>query len=589
MTLDSDLLSAGIEHHKAGRLEQAYEIYRSLLAADPDNVTVRSWLGAVCIDLERDAEATSYLAEALRLDPNHHAAYNNLGMLLSKQGRIPAAIESFHRAAQLNPNSAQTHLNLAAALQRGGRRDEAIESYRRAAQLDPDSRRANSQLARLLHEAGRAVEAVPYFRQIARLKRDDPSAHFELAVALAAAGQTGEAIAVYQETLRLKPDSARTCVNLASLFIEKMEFDEARRWACRAIQMQPRIAEAHYNLSIALSKQGNLAEAIEQCDHAISIRPHYAEAHHNRASVLLLLGRMQEGLAEYEWRFRSSDFPPFHTRWKSWDGRSPEGRTIVLVAEQGLGDTMQFVRYANALAARGARVIVECPSALHPLLARTPGVERWISPTDPAPDADGGVPLLSMPYRMRTTLEAVPAEIPYIFADEERIAAWRERLAGFREFNVGIVWQGNPQVPADQQRSIPLARFAPLARTPGVRLFSLQYGYGVEQLDSVSEAWGIVDFGGELNATGGAFMDTAAIMKHLDLVVTSDTAAAHLAGALGVQVWVALQMVPDWRWLLDRDDSPWYPTMRLFRQTRLADWDGVFERVAAELGRLVRA
>jgi hypothetical protein len=334
-------------------------------------------------------------------------------------------------------------------------------------------------------------------------------------------------------------------------------------------------------------KQGDPAAAIAEFDRAIALKPTYAEAHHNRASALLLLGRMEQGLAEYEWRFRSRDFPPFRPRWKPWDGGAAEGRTIALVAEQGLGDTLQFVRYAAPLATRGARVIVECPAALCPLLARTPGVSQWITAEDTAPEADGCVPMMSMPYRMGTTLETIPSDVPYLFADEERARAWREKLAHYETFNVGIAWQGNPHCPGDSQRSIPLAHFEPLSKVAGVRLFSLQKGPGAEQLDVVREAWGVVDFGEALDASGGAFMDTAAIMNELDLVITSDTAHAHLAGGLGARVWVALQRVPDWRWLLARDDSPWYPTMRLFRQSRAGDWQGVLARIAEELAHAV--
>jgi hypothetical protein len=196
---------------------------------------------------------------------------------------------------------------------------------------------------------------------------------------------------------------------------------------------------------------------------------------------------------------------------------------------------------------------------------------------------------MSMPHRIGTRSDTIPAGVPYLFAEEKRLAQWRERLAGYREFKVGIAWQGNPLCPGDRERSIPLLEFEPVARISGVRLFSLQKGPGTEQLAAVVEDWPLVDFGNELDAAGGAFMDTAAIMSELDLVITSDTAAAHLAGALGVDVWVALQYVPDWRWLLDRADSPWYPTMRLFRQARRGDWRGVSERIAEELARLVRA
>lgn len=657
MPLDAKLLSAGIEHHQAGRLAEAHEIYLRALAAEPANAVVHSLLGAVCINLRRYEEAAGYLTRALQLDPNNHAAHDNLGVLLAKQGRLAEAVDSFRRAARINPHHAQTHQNLAAALERAGRASEAIDSYRRATQLDPNSRRANAELARLLGQAGRAVEAVPHFRQLARLKPDDPKAHFELAASLAAAGQLGEAVSVYQQTLRLKPDSAETCVNLASLYIQKKEYEEAAGWARRAIEMRPRFAEAHYNLGAALAKQpsfdeaavalreairlkpelyqaydnlgnvlveqGEFAAGIEQYrtalrfhprgaeslynwgiaqlkqvdpagaidlfDRALSLNPNYAEAHHNRASAMLMTGRFEEGLAEYEWRFRSSDFAPFRPRWNLWNGEPPVGRTIVLVAEQGMGDTLQFVRYAGTLAERGARVIVECPASLHPLLSRTPGIDQLIAPADPPPEADLCVPLLSVPHRLGTRLESIPAPVPYLAADEDCLELWRERLAGYREFKVGIVWQGNPKFPGDRLRSIPLEKFEPLARVAGARLFSLQYGHGSEQLEPLAEAWGVVDLGDELNTTPGAFMDAAAIIKQLDLVIAPDTAVAHLAGALGAPVWTALPWLPDWRWMLEREDTPWYPTMRLFRQTRYADWDGVIARLAEALRSEVQA
>ncbi len=258
----------------------------------------------------------------------------------------------------------------------------------------------------------------------------------------------------------------------------------------------------------------------------------------------------------------------------------------MLVAEQGLGDTLQFVRYARLLAGQGVRVIVECAPALHPILARTPGVAEWIGPADPAPAADGCVPMMSLPWRLGTTLDTIPADVPYLFADPQRAAAWRGELAGDAAFKVGIAWQGNPQAPYDGERSIPLTEFEPLAHVPGVRLYSLQKGPGVEQL-AAAAAWNVADFGDRLDAAGGAFMDTAAIVENLDLVITSDTALAHLAGALARPVWVALQNVPDWRWLVDREDSPWYPTMRLFRQRRRGDWPGVFQRMGTELRTIV--
>ncbi len=653
MSLDSDLLTTGIQLHQAGNVEAAYAIYQQAVHSDPQNAAALSLLGAACINLKKWDEAARHLRDAIQIEPNHVSAYDNLGVLYAKQGRFAEAVECFRRAASISPNNPQTHLNLAAALQRAGDTSGALDSYRTASHLDPNSLRAHREAARLLLEGARATEAVPHLRQLARLKAQDPEAHFNLAAALAQAGQAAEAIAAYHEVLRRKPDSAEAHVNLAQLHIEKRDYDAAIDATRQAIALRPRFAEAHlnlasallalkrhaearealaeclrlkpdlsqahnnlgnlladegrlaeaeaaylraqqlnpasaqspYNLGIVVLRQGRVEASLPYFQRSLALAPRYAEAHHNHASALLLLGRYAEGLAEYEWRFQARDFPQFRPRWPIWDGADPAGKTIVLIGEQGLGDTLQFIRYAQPLAERGARVIVECPPALHPLLARTPGVSGWIAPTDPAPGADACVPLLSMPHRLRTTLETIPAMVPYIFADEARVAAWRDEIRSHDKLRVGIAWQGNPHAPYDRERSIPLAHFAPLAALADVQLFCLQKGEGNEQLSRFAREWNVVDFGERLDAAGGAFMDTAAIMQHLDLVITSDTSMAHLAGALGVPTWVALNLAPDWRWLLEREDSPWYPAMRLYRQRTLGDWGEVFERIAAELAR----
>jgi hypothetical protein len=266
-----------------------------------------------------------------------------------------------------------------------------------------------------------------------------------------------------------------------------------------------------------------------------------------------------------------------------WDGSPLEGRTILIHAEQGLGDTIQFIRYAPLVKRRGGTVIVECQPVLSQLLAGCPGIDRLIAQGSPLPAFDVHVPLLSLPRIFGTTLADVPAEVPYLFADAALIERWRDELAGVPGVKIGIAWQGNTRFPADCMRSIPLTHFAPLAQVDGVRLFSLQKGPGREQLAATAAYLPVIDLADRLDEKAGGFMDTAAVVKNLDLIITSDTAIAHLAGALGVPVWVGLALGADWRYLLGREDSPWYPTMRLFRQTRLGDWDGVFERIASEL------
>ncbi len=643
-------LAEGLEFHRAGKLAAAEGVYRQVVAAEPDNADAWSLLGAVCINLNRLDEAARHLDEALRINPRHHAAFDNRGVLLGKQGKYDEAVECFQQALAIQPNQAVTYLNMAEALLRNGQPSEAIAAFRRVLALAPDSLRAHSELARVLRDEGRHAEALPHWQHVVQAKPNDPALRFELAATLAHLRRLDEAKGEYQEVLRQKPDSAETCVNLGVVCMDRNELDEAVGLLRRAIEMRGRFAEAYsnlggvltrqgnaeeaivvleqalrlkpdssearnnlgialaaearfgeaevryrqvidqnpqhadaiYNLGIALLKQGRVASAIEQFDQAIALAPDYAEAHHNRSAALLLSEDFADGLPEYEWRFRSRDYGGFKSRWPLWQGEPLAGRTIVLVAEQGWGDTFQFIRYAQLVKQQAARVIAECPASLHAVLAQTPGVDEWISPESPAPAADFCVPLLSLPYRLGTTYATIPADVPYVFADETLVETWRERLGEHQDFRIGIVWQGNPRFPDDRWRSIPLAAFAPLATLPNVQLVSLQKHAGLEQIATVAGDWPFVD----LNDRIENFADTAAVMRHLDLVISCDTAPAHLAGALGVPVWVALPVVPDWRWLLEREDSPWYPAMRLFRQTAWGQWDEVFARMADEVRKL---
>jgi tetratricopeptide (TPR) repeat protein len=662
MPPDQQALATALQFHQSGQFERARQIYRQLLDADAGNPDLLNLLGAACINLNQWDEAAENLAEALRLNPDHHAAHDNLGVLLAKQNRFAEAIASFERSVAIQSGQALTWLNLGNARSRNGQADQAIDALEHVVRLAPDWFLGHAELAHALQKQNRLAEAVSHFGEAVRLKPHDAKAHFEHAAALALLGQTDAAMAAYRETLRLKPDSAEACVNLATLCVQRKQLDEAVDWFRSAIQLRPHFAEAYlnlgcaltqqkklaeaaasleaairlkpklaeaynnlgivqaeegrfadaevnyrqalalradnaealYNLGIALLKQKMVASALEHFERALELRPDYAEAHHNRAAALLLSENFSEGFGEYEWRFRSRDYPGFRPRWPLWDGSPLAGRTVVLVAEQGLGDTLQFIRYAAVLKRNGAAtVVVECPAVLHPILARTPGVDQWISPAtspdSPTPAADCCAPLLSLPHLLQTDHDTIPADVPYVFADPQLESDWHARLAGREGFKIGIVWQGNPNCPGDALRSIALSHFAPLAEVAGVTLVNLQKGPGVEQLTDVAEPWGILDFGEAVDSTAGPFMDTAAIMKNLDLVITSDTAAAHLAGALGVEVWLAVPFVPDWRWLLEGDDSPWYPTMRLFRQSEWNDWPGVFRRMAGQLEALVSA
>ena len=339
------------------------------------------------------------------------------------------------------------------------------------------------------------------------------------------------------------------------------------------MELDPDFAKAHNTLGTILSARGQVEDALAHYETAIGLKPDYAHAHWNRALVRLLLGDYPRGWADYEWRWqckKAFHLPAFSQ--PRWDGGPLTGKTILLYAEQGLGDTLHFVRYARLVQLCGGRVVLQMPASTYSAsfaLCRHRRVVPWGSPP---PAFDVYAALMSLPALFGTTLENIPAEIPYLHADPNLVEHWRRQLTVVDGFKVGIAWQGSTTHAWDRHRSVPLTAFAPLAEVPGVRLISLQKGPAAQQAESVSGGIPVADFGDLVDRTSGAFMDTAAILKGLDLVICVDTAVAHLAGGMGVPVWLALHHTPDWRWLRGREDSPWYPNVRLFRQPSPGEW-----------------
>ena len=482
------------------------------------------------------------------------------------------------------------HANLGNALKDQGKLDEAVACHRQALALKSDDAKAHNNLGVALKDQGKLDEAVACYRRALALKPDYAEAHNNLGIALGEERKLDEAIACYRRALALTPDFAEAHHNLGHVLSDQEKLDEAVASYRRALALKPDYAEAHNNLGVALNHQGKLTEARACYRQALARKPDYAEPRWNQCLLTLLSGDFERGWAEYEMRWQAKQhFQRRDFAQPLWDGRPLAGRTILLHAEQGLGDTIQFVRYAPHVKHEGGTVLLECPAELVRILQSCAGIDRVLTPGCPLPPFDVHAPLLSLPRILQTTLRTVPAAIPYLHADAALTRSWQQELGGTEQFKIGIVWQGNPRFgkpacrSADQKRSIPLAQFEPLARVPNVRLFSLQKGYGTEQLAGLQSVRGIVELGDRL----GDFMDTAAVMMNLDLIISADTSPVHLAGALGRPVWAALPLVPCWRWLLEREDSPWYPTMRLFRQKRFGEWDEVFERMASALRELV--
>jgi Flp pilus assembly protein TadD len=441
--------------------------------------------------------------------------------------------------------------------------------YRQVLQAAPGNENAWCFLGMVCHDQARYDDAVEAYGRALEIRAEFPVALSNLGNTLKQLGRLDEAIASCQRALDFKPDYSTAYNNLGVAYVAKGDLDLAKTTFEKSLDLMPNGVVAHSNLGAALVRQGDYEAGTARSEAALKIDPKYAEAHKNLAIVWLLMGDFERGWPEYEWRWRCPGNSLPSIKQPMWDGTPLQGRTILLVAEQGLGDTLHFVRYAKVMQKRGARVIVAAQKPLLPILAECQGIDQLVKANGSYPSFDTWAPLVSLPGLVKTTLASIPAEVPYLAADPTLVKEWSERLAAHSGFRIGITWQGSPDFHADRQRSIPLRLFAALAEIPGVQLFSLQKGFGSEQIAALNGQFDVVDFGDELDGTAGPFMDSAAIMQNMDLLVSSDTSVPHLAGALGLETWLALSMSPDWRWLLGRDDSPWYPSMRLFRQQTL--------------------
>jgi hypothetical protein len=402
-------------------------------------------------------------------------------------------------------------------------------------------------------------------------------------------GRLDEALHCADQVLRRRPDDAQAHQERAFVLDELRRYEEAVVNYDQAIRLSPGHAETHHNRGVALVKVSRFVEALADFDEALRLLHDYSEARANRAKTLLSLGDLARGWEGLEPGVSESVHAGPADSTPRWLGEPLAGRTILLHSfrglgnTRGLGDTIQFIRYAPLVQARGGRVVVACQETLIRLVETCPGIDRVVPRGGLLPEFDVHLPLLRLMGLFTPSVEAIPAKVPYLRADAARVDRWRGRLASCPGLRIGIAWQGDPTNIRDRDRSFSLAHFEGLAAIPGVRLISLQKGNGAEQIRDLKGHFPVIDLGAEADPGLATMEDTPAIMMGLDLVITPDTALAHLAGALGVPVWIALSSSPDWRWLLDRDDSPWYPTARLFRQTRLGEWEPVFDRMAAAL------
>ena len=454
--------------------------------------------------------------------------------------------------------------------------------YRQLLQLQPNHPDAIHYLGMIAQQVGKTDAALEFMRRSLALNPNNPAFHINYAIILQERQRYEEALAHCRRAIALHPDYAEAHANLGAVLASSGNYEQSVEHLNRALALDGRNVKARYNLAAALAKLGKNAEAFAEYERTLAIDPNYAKAQFGLGMLRLLHGDFARGWEGYESRWQTADpsIPRREFTQPLWDGSDLSGRTILLYSEQGYGDAIQFVRYLPMVLARGGRVVLESLAGLAPLFRQLPGVEQVITWGEELPAFDVRCPLLTLPKVFTTRLDSIPAEVPYLVVPQDRLELWRRRLADDAKPKVGLVWSGNPRHMNDRERSIPANLLAPLGQFQEISFYSLQKWEGSAP-PAVGAAPGLPLR--DLTADLRDFADTAALIENLDLVISVDTAVAHLAGALARPVWLLVPSVPDWRWLLDRADSPWYPTMRIFRQKQRRDWPGVVAHVTAAL------
>ncbi|MGA8615062.1 MAG: tetratricopeptide repeat protein [Xanthobacteraceae bacterium] len=526
-------------------------------------------------------ESEKVYTRVLKAAPDHFDALNMLGIVKAQLGRMGEAHRLLSAAVRINARVPGAWANLGQVLQALKRHQEAIDCLDKARALAPDDVAILNQHANALLSLGRPEEALEEFRQVLARVPQHAEAWVNSGIAHAAIGSSEQAVAEFDSALSIVPG------HLVAHYNRGLALHDLGRYAAavdaleRVLASAPEHAGAWLGRGRSLAALNRLDEAVASFGKAGAIRKEDPDVHFSEAMALLALGDYRRGFEKYEARWRRSGMPAQKSRGRPlWLGEYPLARkTVLLHAEQGFGDTIQFARYVPLLAATGAKVVLEVQSELMALMARLDGGAEIIPRGDALPPFDVHCPLGSLPLALRTEPDTVPAEIPYLSADEASLAKWSARIGTLARPRIAIAWSGNPTHFNDRNRSIPFAPLAPLFSVPA-RFVSIQRDVRGEDAEQLASESHVTHVGGEL----ANFTDTAAVIALADLVITADTAVAHLAGAMGRPLWVLIPFQPDWRWTLDGETSPWYPTARLFRQSSLGDWDGVIARVSAALG-----
>ena len=530
-----------------GKCSLVFEHAEAIIQNYPNSFIVWNLLGVAAYEIKRFDYAIMSYKKAISINPKYEHAYNNLGILLRDQGKLDSAIEAYEKAISNKPDNSLFYNNLSALLSEQGKDNEAIEACKKAILLKSDYAEAYNNLGAILRDQGKITEAIE----------------------------------ACKKAILIKPDYAEAYNNLGAILRDQGKIFEALEACNKAILLKPNYAEAYNNLGAILRDQGKISEAIEACNKAVLLKPDYAEAYYSLSFSHNLKGDLENGFKLHEWRLREKRFIARTPRkYLIWDGKkSLLGKKFFVYEEQGLGDIIQFSRYLLLLKKKGAEVTFKVKKRMHALL-KTLDEDIILVENDPDyNNIDFETPLMSLPYLFKTQLNTIPSMTSYLYADHKKVKLWSEGLTE-EIFKVGICWQGSMNK-IDFGRSFPLTLFQNISKLQHVKLISLHKGEGEKQIKDIS--FDLKTLGDDFDAGENAFEDTAAIIMNCDLIITSDTAIAHLAGALGCPTWVVLKKIPDWRWMLEQNDSPWYPSIKLYRQKKRDNWNNVFEIIKKDL------
>ena len=585
-------LQRAIGFHQTGKLQQAELICQQILQIHPQHFTALHLLGVIAYQVENFEIAVDLIQQAVKVDPNQSSCFFSLGLTLKKQGRLGEAINAYYKVLEIEPKNADAYNNLGNILGLSGQLEEAVDTYRKALEINPDDIRTYNNLSVVFQKQGKLAEAIDTYYKILEIDPTDVGVCRSLGMLLTEQGKLEEAIEAYYKVLEIDSTDAGIYNNLGILLKEQGKFKEAIDAYYKALEIFPGYAEAYNNLGNVLQLQGDFEDAAVVYKKALEINSQFSEAHKNLGMLLLLTGELEHGWEKYEWRWKCHDFPSENRNFPQplWDGTGLSDKSVLVWTEQGVGDEIMFANMLDTLSWMADEIITECEERLVPLFQRSfPKIQFVSREQKPNPilldkDIDYQVPIGSLAQWLRKNESQFPKKGSYLSASSEKVSQLRDKYKRLTDdrFLVGISWKSiNHGI--EKEKSTILENWTPILSQPDCFFVNLQYGDIKQEIGEYYSSTGILIYTDqEINPLTN-LDDFAAQISALDLVISISNTTVHISGALGKKVWTLLPYVPDWRWMLKREDTPWYPTMKLFRQSQMNDWRDVFQRVSLAL------